>query len=194
MAADVDIRPGEGRDARTIAELYQYSSDGVADYIWDSLKADYPGLGLLDIGEKRYARENTDFSYQNCRIAEAGGAIAGMAHSYVMGAPEPLPDEFDPVLRPFAELELPGSLYISGIAMFPDYRGQGMGNALMDDADKRARDLGCDTVSLIVFEQNAGAKRLYDRRGFEEVMRRQIVPHPLIHMTGDAILMARPVA
>jgi len=48
-------------------------------------------------------------------------------------------------------------------------------------------------LSLIVFEQNAGAKRLYERLGYREVARKAIYPHPLVHFTGDAILMARDI-
>jgi hypothetical protein len=62
-AADPDavLRPARSGDCRRIAELFRISSDGVADYIWRTLQADYPGLSLLEIGERRYARENTAF-------------------------------------------------------------------------------------------------------------------------------------
>ena len=48
-------------------------------------------------------------------------------------------------------------------------------------------------LSLIVFEQNAGAKRLYERHGFREVDRRPAVPHELIYYRGDALLMVAGV-
>ena len=44
-----------------------------------------------------------------------------------------------------------------------------------------------------MFEQNAVAKRLYERRGFREVDRRPVVPHELIHYMGDALLMVAGV-
>lgn len=49
-------------------------------------------------------------------------------------------------------------------------------------------------MSLIVFEQNTEAKRLYERHGFREVTRRPVVPHQLIRYTGDALLMVAEVA
>lgn len=46
-------------------------------------------------------------------------------------------------------------------------------------------------LCLIVFEQNVAAHRLYQRIGYKEVAREPAVPHPLIHFTGDAILIVR---
>lgn len=194
MANDPTLRPGHRDDSRAIAELFQISSDGVADYVWSLLQDDYPGLSLIEIGERRYARQDTDFSYENCIVVEAGGAVVGMLHSFAMPDEiEPPPDDMDPVLRPYAELEIAASLYISGLALTPPFRGRGIGTKLLGLAHERARTLGIETLSLIVFEANEGAVRLYEREGFSERDRRAIVPHPLIHHTGDAILMAAEV-
>jgi len=66
-----------------IAGLFQICSGGVADYTWRTLG--YPeDMDLIDIGEQRFQRENTPFSYQNCLVAELDGRLAGMAHAYVM--------------------------------------------------------------------------------------------------------------
>ena len=194
MTDTADFGPARREDARVIAELFQISSDGVADYVWKTFEADYPGLSLIEIGERRYARENTDFSYENCLMARIGGAAAGMMHSYAMPDDlDPVPEDIDPVLRPYAELELAGSLYISGIAMFSDFRGLGLGGVFLSRALERARAQGLGSVSLQCFEQNAGALRLYAREGYSEVDRRAVVPHPFIHHTGDIILLAKAV-
>lgn len=192
MTNEMTFRPGRRDDARAIAELFQISSEGVSDYVWTLLQEDYPGLSLIEIGEQRYARVDTDFSYENCIVAETDGAVAGMLHSYPMSdaAAEP-DDDVDPVLKPYAELEIPGSLYISGLALRPDFRNRGTGGKFLQIAEDRARTLALESLSLLVFEANDGAVRLYERHGFSEVDRRAIVPHPMIHVTGDAILMAR---
>ena len=194
VTAEIVIREAARSDARAIAELFRMSSDGVADYIWDGLRDDYPELDLLDIGEKRYARENTDFSYQNCLIAETDGLTAGMLHAFVMETDGNPPPDMDPVMRPYAELEAQGSYYISGIAVYPDFQGRGIGTHLLQAAEEKARGLGCPSLSLIVFEANEGAFRLYDRTGFVETGRRAIVPHEMLHHGGDALLMVRQLA
>lgn len=192
-ANDVTFRPATRADARVIAELFRISSEGVADYVWSKIDdPDYAGLDLVERGEKRYSREDVDFSYQNCDVAEIDGEPVGMLHAYVMGDNVGnVPDDMDPVLRPYAELEEPKSLYISGLALFDDYRGSGVGTRLLDFAYKRARAEGMKKISLICFEENQGACRLYQREGFKERARRAVVPHPLIQHGGDAILMVR---
>ena len=194
-SGDVTFRPARKAESRTIAELYQISSDGVADYIWTGMAG--PGENILDVGARRYARENTDFSYQNVTVAIAGERIVGMIAAYAMGPLERPGTEFDfdvdPVLRPFQILEQPNSYYVSGVAVFPEHRGGGIGGQFMQRAFDEARARGLPQVSLIVFEQNVGAKRLYDRLGFREAMRETVVPHPLIHYAGDALLLVKDV-
>jgi ribosomal protein S18 acetylase RimI-like enzyme len=193
--AEARLRPGRRSDARRIAMLFRISSDGVADYIWQKHQAEHPGLTPLDIGQRRYERENVTFSYQNCIVAEQDDQVVGMVHAFVMPERDPTASpERDPVLAPVADLEVPGSLYLSGLAVLPAWRNEGLGSCMLDAARAKARKLGADRLSLICFEQNEGAMRLYRRQGFVEVDRRTIVPHPLIHYTGDAVLMVTDVA
>ena len=117
-----------------------------------------------------------------------------MAHSFPMDADPAAEPETDPVLRPYAELEDYRSLYLSGIALFAEHRGQGIGTKLMAAVDERARAVNRPRVSLICFEPNEGAMRWYRRLGYQELARRALVPHPLLHYSaGDAVLLARGV-
>lgn len=199
MPLGITVRPARQDDARTIAELFRISSDGLADYVWSLLRADYGGRSLPEIGAARYARKNNAFSYENCLLAQAGDRIAGMMHGFVMPsagnpADQSASDARDPVLQPYAELEIPGSFHVAGLALFPIFRGRGIGSRLLDMAEKRARKLGCREISLIVFAENGEAVRLYAQNGFRIVKTRRIVPHALIRRRGDAYLMAKPVA
>ena len=99
----------------------------------------------------------------------------------------------DPILEPYEKLEIPGSLYICALALFPKFRGRGLGTEMLSIASKQARERGFDKLSLLVFEQNEGAVRLYERNGFEVVDRAPVVPHDLIHHTGEVLLMASEV-
>ena len=186
------FRPAQKSDCRAIATLYSISSDGVADYIWTTLAE--PGEDLLDVGQRRYERENSAFSFQNCTVATVNDNIVGMVVAFPMEVDENAASEEDPVLAPYSKLELDDSYYICGVAVLPTYRNRGIGQQLLALAEQQASTKGLDTLSLIVFEQNEGAKRLYDRLGYREVAREAIVPHPLIHFTGDAILMAKRLA
>ena len=188
----LDIRWAKKEDARDIARLFLISSDGLAAYIWG--KMDKPGLALEEIGAERYAREGTAFSFQNCQLAVMTGQTVGMAHAFEMTADAEPSVEEDPVLRPYAELEDPGSLYLSGLAVGSRHRGHGIGGALMDHVEERARAERLARVSLICFERNAAALRFYARRGYREIARRPLVPHPSLHYRdGDALLLVRDI-
>lgn len=182
------IRAARKDEARRIAAFYRISSDGVADYIWAKLAG--PGEDVLDVGKRRYEREDTAFSYQNCRMVELDDIVVGMLVAFPM-ALDPDYVEPDPVLLPYSKLEEDQSYYVCGVAIDPDCRGRGLGTYLMHEAEKSCGRLGYRTLSLIVFEQNLGAKRLYERHGYVEVARQPVVPHPLLHYTGDAILMVK---
>lgn len=188
---EVVLRPAAKTDSEAIAKLFLISSDGLAAYIWSRLAE--PGEELAAVGARRYAREGVAFSYQNCLIAECGGKVAGMLHAFPMEQDPGAAPEADPVLRPYSELEDDGSLYVSGVALFPQFRGRGIGTQLMLAAERRACGLGLQRVSLICFEQNTAAMRLYHELGYEEIDRRAIVPHPTLHYAdGDAVLLAKP--
>ena len=63
----------------------------------------------------------------------------------------------------------------------------------MASVDDQARALDRPRVSLICFERNEGAMRMYRRLSFEELARRAVVRHWLHYGGGDAVLLARAV-
>ncbi len=205
MRLEPPFRAATKADARRIAELFRISSGGVADYVWSAMASDYPGLSPVEIGAHRYAREDIAFSYRNGVVAERDdGEVVGMliafeepAHDARGGAEEEAaaePAAGPDVLRPYRELEVPGSYYISGMALLPEHRNRGLGTRFLRIARDRARERGLDTLSLQAFAQNTGAIRLYERHGFAVIDRRPIVPHELIRYTGDILLMTSPVS
>ncbi|NVK42943.1 MAG: GNAT family N-acetyltransferase [Oceanospirillaceae bacterium] len=182
------FRPARKSDCADIATLYAISSDGVANYVWTKLAAD--GEDILDVGRRRYENAQSLFSYRSCTLVELDGRVVGMLVAFPMHV-DPAATETDPVLAPYSKLEADNSYYICGMALFPEYRGRGIGTELLDLAERQARAQGLDKTSLIVFEQNEGAYRLYQRSGYREVDRAAVVPHPLIHYSGDAVLMVK---
>jgi ribosomal protein S18 acetylase RimI-like enzyme len=182
------IRPACKSECRRIAELYRVSSDGVADYIWSTLAES--GEDPLEVGRTRYEREGIPFSYQNCRVVGLKGAVVGMLVAFPMKVDADYV-ETDPILVPYSVLEEDESYYICGMAVDAGHRRKGIGTVLLAEAERTCRDLGLSKLSLIVFEQNVSAKRLYERCGFVEKRRHSVVPHPLIHYAGDALLMVK---
>ncbi len=188
---EITIRPAVKSECRTLAELYRISSDGVAEYIWTKIAK--PGEEILDVGQRRYEQEDSVFSYRNCSMVDWKGKTAGM----IIAFPMEIDGEYvesDPVLVPYSKLEESSSYYICGMAVFPEYRGRGIGTQLLMLAEKHSYERGLQKLSLIVFEQNEGAKRLYERSGFYEKAHEPVVPHRLIHFDGRAVLMVKDLA
>ena len=184
------MRPAHKGDCRRIAELYRISSDGVADYIWTKLSQ--AEEDILDVGRRRYEREGTAFSYENCKLVELDGSVIGMLVAFPMEIEEDY-EETDPILVPYSVLEEDQSYYICGMAVDEEHRGRGLGTMLLEEAECTCRALRFTKLSLIVFEQNVQARRLYERYGYVATRRHPVVRHPLIHYTGDALLMVKTV-
>ncbi|HLF11670.1 MAG TPA: GNAT family N-acetyltransferase [Gammaproteobacteria bacterium] len=59
-------------------------------------------------------------------------------------------------------------LNIHDLAVLPQYRGRGIGRALLDAAEDHARRRGCCKLTLEVQDDNTRARTLYQRFGFED--------------------------
>jgi ribosomal protein S18 acetylase RimI-like enzyme len=59
-----------------------------------------------------------------------------------------------------------GEFYISNIAVYPEFRGIGLGNELMLNAEKIARSTKNKSMSLDVEIENKGAIKVYKKLGY----------------------------
>ena len=69
-----------------------------------------------------------------------------------------------PLLR-FLGNHADGDFYLQSITVDKERRGEGVGSALIDAIEGRARACGAIRLSLDVSAKNEGARRLYERRG-----------------------------
>ena len=77
------------------------------------------------------------------------------------------------------------NLIIDSVAVIPEYRGKGIGTALLGHAERLARELGCCKMTLEVLSENTVARRSYVRAGFQ--------PYVLDPNAGHALLMVKPL-
>lgn len=109
-------------------------------------------------------------------VAELGGDVVGYVS---LVPPTPLPSNAHVTM-------------IDGLAVHPEVRGRGVGEALVTAAVEHARHEGRRRIRLRVLGTNAPARRLYERLGFvvEGVLEGEF------HLLGDDVddvLMARAV-
>jgi GNAT superfamily N-acetyltransferase len=76
-----------------------------------------------------------------------------------------------------------GSAGLFSMWVAPEYRGRGIGEALVSRVVIEARSRGHTTLALEVVESNAVAMRLYERCGFVPTGRTCSMPRPRSHIT-----------
>jgi ribosomal protein S18 acetylase RimI-like enzyme len=57
---------------------------------------------------------------------------------------------------------------IHDFAVLPEFRGRGVGRALMQEVERSARQRGCAKITLEVQENNLRARRIYEAAGFAQ--------------------------
>jgi len=89
-------------------------------------------------------------------VAAADGRPAGVAVAWISRIKEPERSEQAPTRTG----------YLSDLVVLSDWRGNGIGTRLLREVERRFRRMGCDQMTLGVFEPNRSASRLYRREGF----------------------------
>jgi ribosomal protein S18 acetylase RimI-like enzyme len=189
------LRMATANDARKIATLMDLSSNGGLSYLWGKFalrSEDWRDVAVAEILEP-----GSELALVNIVIVEVAGKLAGMA---VMNG---LSDEFtniDISMLPTESQPLysilkaaPGHLLVREIAVFPRFRGQGCGHALMIAAESIAEDKGFPGIVLNVHETNLGAKRLYESHGFVPVTECSARGHPVYEPSSRWITMTRKI-
>ncbi|MFC1781469.1 GNAT family N-acetyltransferase [Planctomycetota bacterium] len=130
-----------------------------------------------------FAQPNHDLSHQNVTFAERDNVIVGMVSGYTAeqhrrSSRRPLKQAsgrynlrmrivlvlFAPLMRIIDSIG-DDDFYLQAIAVDKKLRGEGVGYALMDFIEDRARASGSTRLSLDVSAKNKGARRFYERCG-----------------------------
>jgi ribosomal protein S18 acetylase RimI-like enzyme len=163
-------------DARALADLVHFASEGLAFHIWTKVAG--PNGNPWEIGRERARRESGSFSYRNAVVVDDGDRVAAGLIGYPLpDRPEPIPEGMPAMFVPLQELEnlAPGTWYVNVLAAYPEDRGKGHGTALLTIAEQLAAEGGRQGLSIIVSDANRDARRLYERCGYREVDRRRKV-------------------
>ena len=190
------IRAATVDDCRHIAELAQMAGDNIPGHFWAD--SQQPGQSLIDAGAEQARTETANFSYRNTTLACEAERVAAMVLAYRLpdtADNDENPEDLPEFVRPMVELEqcVPGSYYVNMLATYPEYRGRGMGSALMQAVQEQAIANDCSLISIEVFALNEGALRLYQGLGFEIVDRRPIIASDY-HPADEVLLLTQPTA
>lgn len=163
------IRKAMPDDAPLLLRIIDMASGGVVPALWTEMAP--PGVDGAAVGHTLVAAEDGEFSYRNGFIAERDGVkVGGLIGYRLPTTPQPVGPDVPEVFVAIEELAhlVPGHWYINFMAVVPEGRGQGLGAALLEEAEKQARDSASPGLALIVAASNKGAISVYRRAGYTE--------------------------
>ena len=172
----VGLAGGTPEEAEHFAELMEMSAP---EYFPDLL-----GRKFKELFRALFLEEENLFSHEHVIFAVYENRIAGMLLGYDWKAKEreekrtgwlmlkALGFDFLRQLPAFisaasgsGKLE-EGDYYISNVAVYPEFRGKGIGKVLMLKAEELAEQSGARRVALDVEKDNENAIRIYKRLGY----------------------------
>ncbi len=106
------------------------------------------------------------FSIADLIVAEVVGRLAGTVTLYI--EPSSVAEEGWP----------PGWAGIRLLGVHPDFRGQGIGKALMEECTRRCLAKGITTIGLHTSELMAVAVKMYEEMGFQRAPEYDFHPAP----------------
>lgn len=128
--------------------------------------------------EEVVLREDTLYSWKNARIAVCGGRKAGCLIAYSGNDYLSMRERTWGLLSGMSREDLlkmepeafPGEYYLDSLAVLPEFRGGGIGGALIRDALGRASSLGFGTATLVCEAEahHDALRRYYSSLGFRE--------------------------
>jgi ribosomal protein S18 acetylase RimI-like enzyme len=80
---------------------------------------------------------------------------------------------------------------VNVLAVMPHFRGSGLGSRLLSVADETGARLEKSGMSVIVVDNNTGARRPYERFGYGETARRPIVKDGWLTEGRDWVLLTK---
>ena len=179
MTEGIVTRPATRGDAAEIALLVNIAVHGGIARGWASGDEAEGTYDPIEVGRLEMLEDDTEFGWTNVTMAETtAGEIAGMLLGYRKAdAFEPVPAEVTGFMRPIEELEAEahGAWFISMLGVHVRWRGRGVGSQLLEVAEVKRDETKAHGLALIVEDDNDGARRLYERRGYSVRTKRPMV-------------------
>ncbi|MBO5687661.1 MAG: N-acetyltransferase [Alistipes sp.] len=185
MTSSISVRRATMDDATMIARVVAMAiGDEQALY-------DYCGEDYLAVLTSVAQADATQYSWHYALVAEVDGSVAGVVVGYDGAMLEELRAGTFAIIREHIgrvptipnETEA-GEYYLDSVGVVPEYRGQGVGRALVAALCEKAFDEGHERVGLIVDSDNAQAERLYTSLGFNSVGTRLFFGHQMWHLVA----------
>ena len=148
----VIIRKAQEDDLARLEELYRELEEDAVLYQPEHFVFSPKGT------RTEQAKEFLNSDTQTMLVAEKDGEVIGFAHLVLIEA------------KKVPCLKSETSLYLQDLVVTAEFRSQGIGTILMNEAKKYGKENGADFFRTQVFPQNTDGLRFYERNGFSEKM------------------------
>jgi ribosomal protein S18 acetylase RimI-like enzyme len=186
MSPTIITRHATREDAEIIAKAVAMAIGG------EFALRDYCGEDYMSVLEEIARGDATQYSWRNAIVAEVEGNVAGAVVGYDGAQLYALREGTFAVLRAcvgrvpnIVDETEPGECYLDSIGVLPQYRGLGVGGALVEAFCVRAFNDGHHCVGLIVDQDNPNAERLYTSLGFKRVGVKPFFSHQMWHLQRE---------
>jgi ribosomal protein S18 acetylase RimI-like enzyme len=134
-------------------------------------------------------REQNQYSWQNCRVAENENGVVGAINIYDGARLEDLRkpilvylhEKYNQEFIPEDETQ-PGEIYIDTLGVHPDHQGKGIGKALLKHLIAEYVELRGETLGILVEDENTIAKKLYLELGFQKAGLKTLMGKKMEHL------------
>lgn len=180
---NIAIRRGRIEDANIIAQA-------IAMAIGDTSTMErYCGKNFIEVLEEIARRDDTQYSYKNALVAEVDGKAVGAIIAYDGALLYQLREKtlsvihkYNPDFRITDDETQVGEYYLDSIGILPEYRGMGIGRALLLALQEHVAKVNHPCIGLLVDYDNAQAEQLYQTVGFKRVGTKLFIGHDMWHM------------
>jgi len=173
---NIIVRKGRREDAKDSAALCLLSGPTLVPCLF--------GSHARDLLENLFKHARNWFSFEHSHFVEVNGEVAGMAlaYTYDQRKSEELRDgllfirymkwrligQLPHMLRAMniAKQFARGESYLSNVAVYPRFRGLGLGTKLIEAIEEEARTVASKRMVLDVETDNGKAIRLYERLNY----------------------------
>lgn len=144
---------------------------------------------------RQYMRADGTEGWQSTTIAEWAGDIAGLSIGFTVD--ESINDQSakHPVLDQLITMQrkVIGNRFIDSVGVYREFRGKGIGRALVANEIDLAHRNGNPAISLITESHNDVALSLYGAHGFKEIERLEAIERIGQDKRHDWVLLTREV-
>ncbi|MBQ0768040.1 MAG: GNAT family N-acetyltransferase [Bizionia sp.] len=181
----MNIRKATKKDSDAIAALLLLAMEDIAYKLVTENNYDKAKRFLKYFIEK----ENNQYSYENCTVAESENSIIAAVNIYDGGQLETLRAPVIKYIKTFYNSELHienetqnGEFYIDSLGVCETKQGLGIGSKIIKHLIQEYVVERKETLGLLVDKTNPNAKKLYLKLGFKTVGEKTLLTHQLDHL------------